>query len=579
MDHQGNGQHEIRLKGAPISQGIAIGKPIFLSPEAEEIPNFPITMGEVEGEIGRYRQALVSSREDLKRLHEDLTQAGSSEVAAIISTHIEMLGDPLMTTHMECKIQEMLKNTESVFHIVINDYERRLGRSKDIFFQQRLSDVKDLSRRVLRKLSDSHKVPFDQVPKDAIIFARELVPSDTASPQTSYVSAFVTQAGGGMSHAALIARAKGIPYVSNVAIDFIEKIKSDSVIVDGRTGDIILNPSQSTLEKYLALKKLLDKQYQQLENGIDLPSKTLDGEIIQLYANINHLGESKLASYHKVEGIGLFRSEYLFLQDNALLFDEERQYRIYEELLKESGSLSVTVRVMDLGGDKYMESTQEMKEQLMVESRGIQFLLKRKDIFKVQLRALLRAGYNYPYLRILFPFVTSIEELREGKRVVDEVREELLLQHIPFLKTTPIGCMLEVPSAVLICDALAEESDFLALGTNDLIQYTLGIDRTNFDITPFYHPTHPGILRMIHMVLTEGNKQAKPVTICGEMASNPRFTELLLGLGMRQFSCAPRFLPLIKKTLRGISLSQATGMAKHILSLKTSQEISAFLER
>ncbi|MGR3973323.1 MAG: phosphoenolpyruvate--protein phosphotransferase [Candidatus Rhabdochlamydia sp.] len=578
MDQPENEKREIRLKGAPISQGIAIGKPVFFSIESEDIPNFPITLGEVEGEIGRYRQAIVSSKEDLKRLHEDLTEAGSSEIASIISTHIEMLDDPLMTTHIELKIEEMLKNTESVFHRVINDYEKRFGKSKDIFFQQRLSDVKDLSRRVLRKLSNSHKVTFDHVPEDAVIFAKELIPSDTASVQNSEISAFVTQSGGGMSHAALIARAKGIPYVSNVSIDVIEKIKSEAVIVDGRTGDIILNPSYETLEHYTQLKKLLDKQYQQLKDDIDLPSQTLDGHLIELYANINHLEEAKYASYHQVEGIGLFRSEYLFLQDDSLFFDEQRQCHIYQQLLEEAKGATVTVRVMDLGGDKSTEMTQEVKELMTLEPRGIRFLLKRRDIFKVQLKALLRAGYNRSNLRILLPFVTEIEELREGKRVIEEVKQELCFERIPFLETFSLGCMLEVPSAVLICDALAEESDFLSLGTNDLIQYTLGIDRTHFDITPFYHPTHPGVLRMIHLVLTEGIKQNKPVTICGEMASNPLFTELLLGLGMRKFSCAPRFLPLIKKTLREITLSRAIERARHILSLKTSYEIAQFLK-
>ncbi|MGH7889647.1 MAG: phosphoenolpyruvate-utilizing N-terminal domain-containing protein, partial [Thermodesulfobacteriota bacterium] len=299
--------NEIYLKGAPVSEGIAIGIPIFLSySDEDEVPDFPISTGEVESEIARYRQALSSSREDLKKLQADLADEGSKEVASIIGTHIEMLDDPLMTTHMEGKIREMLKNTESVFHAVINDYEKRFNETSDSFFKERFSDFKDLSQRVLRNLCDSERISLEKLPPNSIIFAKELIPSDTASLQATRVSAFVTQSGGGTSHAALIARAKGIPYVASIDMEILQNAKGKCVIVDGLTGDIIVNPSSDTLERYERLKSRLTKQYLQLEKDKLLPAETLDGYPVNLYANVNTINDIDLVHHHGAQGIALF---------------------------------------------------------------------------------------------------------------------------------------------------------------------------------------------------------------------------------------------------------------------------------
>ncbi len=580
MTHEDETKLEIYIKGAPVSDGIAIGIPVFLDSEGEHVPDFPISMGEVENEIARYRQALSSSRIDLKKLQDDLTHEGSSEIASIIGTHIEMLDDPLMTTHMETKIREMLKNTEAVFHTVIHDYEVRFNETPDGFFKQRLSDVRDLSQRVLRNLCDSNKVSFDEIPQDAIVFAKELIPSDTASIQASRISAFVTQSGGGTSHAALIARAKGIPYVSSVNMDVLEKAQGKCVIVDGLTGDIILNPSSDTIQKYEQLKKRLMKQYRQLEKDKDLTSETLDGYRVDLFANANNLGDLELARHHRTNGIGLFRSEYLFLKDSSLFFDEKKQIEHYKKIFTAAQGLMVTFRVMDLGGDKYSDVFPEMSKEPnpVLGCRGIRFLLRRPDVFKIQLRAVLQAGVGHA-IRLLLPLVTDIHELREVKRIVQELKNELREQGLPFLENIPLGCMLEVPSAVLVCDVLAQESDFLALGTNDLIQYTLGIDRSNLGMSDFYYPAHPSVIRMIRMTLLETKRHLKPITVCGEMASNPLFTALLLGLGVRKISCAPRLIPMIKRTIRRLSLLDAVDVAEHVLTLRTPADISSYLKK
>lgn len=571
-------QEEIHLKGAPVSEGIAIGVPVFLSYDEEStVPEFPITSGEVEGEIARYRRALSSSREDLKKLQANLLREGSIEIVSIIDTHIQMLEDPMMTTHMEKKIREMLQNTESVFQTVVTDYQQRFSKTPDAFFQQRLADVKDLSQRVLRNLSPSSQKGVEEIPLDSIIFAKELVPSDTASIQASRVSAFVTQTGGGTSHAALIARAKGIPYVASVDLDVLQRARGKCVIVDGLTGDIIVNPSLDTLERYQELKQRLTQQYQQLEKDRHLPSETLDGFSVRILANINSFNDVDFVHHHSAAGIGLFRSEYLFLQSKTLYQEEDNQTDYYRQLLEKANGLSTVIRVFDIGGDKYPDLLGELKEpNPVLGCRGIRFLLKNKPIFKMQLRAILRASL-FGDVRILIPLISDINELRETKALIEEVKGELKAENIPFKEVIPLGCMIEVPSAVLICDILAQESDFLAIGTNDLVQYTLGIDRTNPSMSDFYHPTHPSVLRMIKMCVVEAKRYGKPLTICGEIASNPLFIPLLIGLGVEKFSCAPRFIPIIKRTIRLYTLLQACRIAEHALTLKTSAEITAFL--
>jgi phosphotransferase system enzyme I (PtsI) len=448
---------EIHLKGAPVSEGIAIGVPVFLSCDEEtSVPEFPITTGEVEGEIARYRRALSSSREDLKKLQANLVQEGSIEIVSIIDTHIQMLEDPMMTTHMEKKIREMLQNTESVFQAVVTDYQQRFSKTPDAFFQQRLADVKDLSQRVLRNLSSNSQKNLEEIPADSIIFAKELVPSDTASIQATRVSAFVTQTGGGTSHAALIARAKGIPYVASVDLDILQNARGKCVIVDGLTGDIIVNPSSDTLERYQELKQRLTKQYQQLEKDRHLPSETFDGFPVRILANINSFNDVDFVHHHSAAGIGLFRSEYLFLQSKTLYQEEDNQTEYYRQLLEKANGLPTVIRVFDIGGDKYPDLLGELKEpNPVLGCRGVRFLLKNKHIFKTQLRAIFRASLLGD-VRILIPLISDINELRETKALIEEVKIELKAEGIPFKETIPLGCMVEVPSAVLICDILAQ---------------------------------------------------------------------------------------------------------------------------
>lgn len=569
---------EVLIKGFPVSEGIAIGIPFFLQPVKEEIPEFSITLKEVEGEIARYRNALYSSRQDLAELRSYLAEEASEDAVTIIDTHIQMLEDPLITVHMEEKIRQTLQNPEFVFHSVITDFEKRFSQKTEPFFQERLIDVMDLAKRVLGHLRPYKGPSLEHVPFNSIIFAKELIPSHTASAKTARVSAFVTQLGGGNSHAALIARSKGIPYVACVDIDMLQNMVSKCVIVDGQTGDVIFNPTPLTIEKYKQRKTCMKATFQLLQKELQYEAETIDGCSIQIFANIGNVEDLENIHQLGVEGVGLFRTEYLFFQHRHLISSEEEQYRAYVELVHTVGKAPIVIRVFDVGGDKNPElfTEGEREPNPVLGCRGIRFLLRHQEIFKIQLRAILRAAVHGD-MRILLPLISDINELELSKVLVREVEQSLRAEGIVFKENIPLGCMIEVPSAVLICDALAKKSDFLSIGTNDLVQYTLGIDRSNPIMNDFCYPAHPSVLRMIKMVNTEAKRHGKTVSICGEIASNPLFVPLLLGLGIDQLSCSPRYIPVVKRAIRQTSLLSAYELAQRVLYLDSAAEVSKVL--
>lgn len=570
-------REEVLIRGFPVSEGIAIGVPFFLQPAEKEIPEFPITLKEVDDEIARYRNALFSSREDLTQLRNDLAM-DASDAATILDSHISMLDDPLMTVHMEEKIRQMLRKPESVFHSVITDYEKRFSQTTNAFFQERLVDVMDLAKRVLGHLCPSKGNSLSKVPFNSIVFAKELIPSYTASAEQCRISAFVTQHGGGNSHAALIARAKGIPYVACIDVASIKDINSRSVIVDGQTGDVIFNPTPATMEKYKQRKTCLKTSQQLLHKELQYDAETIDGCAIQVYANIGNISDLDGIQQLGAEGVGLFRTEYLFFQNRHLIASEEDQFQAYLKLVLSIGPMPIVIRVFDVGGDKNPElfMDKEQEPNPVLGCRGIRFLLRHIEIFKIQLRAILRAAAHGD-VRILLPLISDVHELEMSRSLIDEAARELSAEGTPHRPDIPLGCMIEVPSAVLICDALAKRSDFLSIGTNDLVQYTLGIDRSNPAMSDFCYPAHPSVLRMIKMVITEAKRYEKSVTICGEIASNPLFVPLLLGLGVDQLSCSPRYIPIVKRAIRQTSLIGAYELSGKILRLDSTKEVSRVL--
>lgn len=563
---------ELRLQGAPVSEGIAMGEVYFLPDVPEEaIPDFFIAKDRLEEEVLRYQKALDLSREDLLFLKFSLQKEGSQEAFDIIESHMQMLEDPLLTTQVEEDIRRLQKNAEFVFVQMIRDYERKFSRIKDPFFQQRIIDVLDLSKRILGHLFEKHKVNLSDIPLSSIVFVKELIPSYTAAIQASRVGAFVTQQGGGSSHAALIARARGIPYISN--IDLTEKTLGSFAIVDGRSGEIIFNPEPATLEKYKEMRTRLKTTYKLLQQDLHPITETIDGYPVHIYANVGSLADLEEMHMYKAEGIGLLRSEYLFLEKNTVFLSEEEQVQAYSEVIDKAGGLSLVMRVFDIGGDKNpdMFLEQEREANPVLGCRGIRFLLRHPTIFRTQLRSIMRASIGRD-VKLLLPLVSDVQEIWRAKKIIQEVQEELGIT-----QRFALGCMIEVPSAALLCDAIAREVDFLSIGTNDLIQYTLGMDRSSSANCDFFYPAHPSVVRMIKMVMVEAKKQNKPVTVCGEIASNPVFIPLLLGLGVNELSCSPRYIPLVKRAVRRSALLETFKLTQRILQMSSSVEIAQAL--
>ncbi len=570
---------EFRLQGLAISEGVAIGNLFFLPTQPEEtIPEFFLEESAIEKEIIRYRRAIEGSREDLLFLKFSLEKEGSLEASDIIEAHIQMLEDPLLKEEVEEVIKSSRKNAESVFSRTVRDYEAKFAKIKDPYFQQRITDVLDLAKRILGHLLEKGKVAPVDIPQSSVIFTKELIPSHTAAIQASRVGAFVTQNGGGSSHAALIARAKGIPYVCNIDLAALEKFREQDVIVDGESGEVIINPSLATLEKYKEIRTRLKTTYKLLQQDIHPVTETVDGYAVHVYANVGSLLDLEEITACRSEGIGLFRSEYLFLEKNIVFLSEEEQMAMYSEVIKKTGSHFIVMRVFDIGGDKnpdvFLEGIRESNPVLGC--RGIRFLLKHPTVFRVQLRAIMRS-FQGKDLRLLLPLISDIQEIRISKKIIKEVHDELVAQGVIKPRSFLVGCMIEIPSAVLLADVIAKEVDFLSIGTNDLAQYTLGVDRGNPSMSDFFYPAHPSLIRMVKMVVVEAKRQNKPVTICGEMASNPLFIPLLLGLGVSEFSCSPRYIPLVKKAVRRCSLLDTFKLAQKVLQMSSSAEVSALL--
>lgn len=564
---------EIHLKGAPISRGIAIGKPFFFTLIEDEIAEFTIARADIKDEISRYNTAVERSKEDIRRLQKKLKKEKIHEGVAILDTHLQMMQDPLMTTNIEEEIRHTRKNAEFVFQSFIKQYQKKFQSLADPYFRERFKDIQDIYRRILGYLRESVRVSLADLPPSSIVFSQDLTASDTAEANVSRVSAFVTETGGGTSHAAIVAKAKGIPFVSQVEFDQVGTFTEiDNVIVDGRTGDVIINPSQEILEKYIFLQKDLEEHLKKLSEGKDLAPETYDGYRVKLSANIDMVDELDVFHKHGGHGVGLFRSEYIFVSNDAFPSEDE-QFAIYKRIVKKMKGLPIVIRTFDFGGDKMILNQQmPFKGNPFLGCRAIRYLLKERDIFKAQLCAILRAS-AFGKVNIMFPMISALSELLEAKSILEEAKETLKNRGEEISKKINVGCMIEVPSAAVIADLLAKECDFLSIGTNDLVQYSLAVDRGNHSYNGLYSATDPSVIRMIKLVVSEANLQGIPVTLCGEVASDPRFTPLLLGLGVHELSVSSRFIPVIKNAIRNISIVTASQIAEKALSLTNAEEI------
>jgi len=564
------------FRGVPASPGIAIGRAFLYSDDDLTVPEYPIHLHQISPEMDRYRAAVNRAVVELERIK--VRSGPSGDPDGFLDTHLLMLQDPEIEAKIDLKIGKVLKNVEWVLQEVVDELVLKLATVQDAYLKERTLDIRDVSRRVLSHLlQGGGRTTLADLKEEVIVVTSSLMPSDAVSMNKRFVLGLAMDQGGKTTHTAILARSFEIPAVLGAVRLAREVRPGDWLVVDGSEGLVILNPEPAVLEAYRAKQRKYREDEIKLKSLNNLPGQTLDGRKIGLNANIEIPGEVDSVLAHGAEGIGLYRSEFLFIE-HGVGVSEDIQYEAYRRVLEGMGGRSVTIRTLDLGGDKLVPDLFPVREaNPLLGWRAIRFCLATPAIFHTQLRALLRASVH-GRLKIMFPMISGVTELEEALECLKAARAELEAQGVPVAEHIPVGTMIEVPAAALISDLLAPLVDFFSIGTNDLTQYTLAVDRGNQRISDLYDPFHPGVLRLIRMVIDNAHAAGIPVAMCGEMASDPRAAVVLLGLGLDEFSMNAAGLPKVKQVIRSLSYEKAQTIAASVLTLKRSREIETALE-
>lgn len=562
------------LRGTVASKGIAFGHAYKLS-----IPDLSFeqrTITRVEEEMNRLQQAVRKAREEIKLIRQQVAKKQGEEHASIFDSHLLMLDDPYYMGTIEEIVAKERVNVESALVKVTELLISTFKQLNNLYIRERISDIQDVVDRILAHLLGKSLPNISLIQQETIIVAPDLKPSETVQIDKDYVQGFVTENGGKTSHAAIIARSMEISAIVG-AKGATEKIKhGDYLIIDGINGIIIVNPCAKTIETYKKRKKLLHASSKQLTSFKNIMTKTVDHRMVDLHANINHINDVERALENGSDGIGLFRSEYLFMESSRFPTEEE-QFTVYTNVLQQMYDKPVVIRTLDIGGDKQLPYYSLPKEtNPFLGMRSIRFTLKEKALFLTQLRALLRAS-PYGDLKIMFPMIATLDELREAKTLLEQVKTDLKKEKIPFNDNIEIGIMIETPAAAFASDIFADEVDFFSIGTNDLIQYTFAIDRMNENVSHLYDPLHPAILRLMKHVLMTAERYGKWVKVCGEMASDERAIPILIGLGLTSFSMDPSAILSVRRLVNTLSQEKMKAIAKEALKRKTSKEVEQLL--
>jgi phosphotransferase system enzyme I (PtsI) len=558
------------LFGIPASPGIAIGRVYLIDRRKVKTPKQHILPEDIDREIARFERAIAESHEQLDRIKQKLKEREGEEHFQIIEAHQLILHDEHLVEPTKRIIREERVNAEWALRKAVEAIKGLFDTVDDQYFRERRSDVDFVGDRIIRNLLGEEHAVF-QPPPDAVVVAHDLSPADTAQLHRHAVAAFLTDAGGKTSHTAILARAFELPAI--VGLDDITQrvANGDLVIVDGIRGEVILDPPADVVTFYRARARRYAAFEAELMLNRDLPAETKDGTRLHLHANVELSDEIEPALKHGAEGIGLYRTEFLYMNRSDLPSEEEH-YEHSRQILARMGGRLVTFRTFDLGGDKVgavAGAHGEVNPALGL--RSIRLCLKERPLFKTQLRGLLRAAAEGP-MRIMFPMVSGIDELKEARAVLEEARSELELEGVRHAYP-PVGVMIEMPSAALTADLLAQACDFFSIGTNDLIQYSLAIDRGNEHVSYLYRPLHPAILRLIKMVVDAGKRARIPVAMCGEMAGEPLLALVLLGFGLDELSMNPTAIPIVKSVLRSSTVEESKKIADDVLAKATVGEI------
>jgi phosphotransferase system enzyme I (PtsI) len=564
-------------KGIGVSPGIAIGKAVIIEKRVASVYRVPIRDEEVDGEVTRFLEALETTRDELLELKQKVSRSMGDEYASIFDAHAMIVSDASFADKVVQKIEEEQVNAEWALSEVEEELQARFASFDDEYLRERVADVKDVSQRVLVNLQGIAHHDVSEITHDVVILADDLTPSDTIHFNRRPIVGFATEAGGRTSHTSIIAKSLFMPAV--IGVPRLTKIvdNDELVIVDGYEGTVVVNPTTAMVSEYRGRVTRHEEQEKKLLSNRNVAAVTKDNIQISLQANIELIEELEDAVKYGAEGIGLYRSEFLYISKSPLLPTEEEHFNIYRRLAESVAPNWCVIRTFDLGGKKVAATITGKKEDNPVLGlRALRLCMRHRDMFKTQLRALLRAS-AFGKIKIMFPLVSGVQELRQVKTLVREMMGDLDAEKIAYNKDLKIGIMIEVPSAAVIADLLATEADFFAIGTNDLIQYSLAIDRANENVSYLYEPLHPALLRLIKGVIDAGKRAGIPVSMCGEMASDPIYAVILLGLGLEIFSMNPSNVPVVKDVIRNVRYRDCRRIAEIALQKKTAQEIEEFV--
>ena len=564
----------MRIQGISGSRGVAVGNVYRYIQEEIVIPDYTVADDKVEEEIGKFAAAMAATLKQLDTIRQKALDEMGPEEAAIFEAHMQIAQDPSLSDGIKSLVESSHTNVVAATAQTIETFANIFLGMEDAYMRERGADIKDIGDRLMRNLLGMNPRGLSHISGEVILVAQDLAPSDTASLDKNVVKGIVTAAGGPTSHAAIMARTLEIPAVMGVG-DIESFVDGDKAVVLGTDGIVEMNPSDADWDEYTNQAAAFQEELKRLRESANLEATTTDGHHVELFGNIGKAKDAKNALTMGAQGIGLYRTEFLYMENDELPA-EDVQFEEYKKVAQDMKGKPVIIRTMDIGGDKELKCLDLPSEMNpFLGYRAIRISLNRPDIFKVQLRALLRAS-AFGDIHIMYPMIASVEEVKQANAMLDECKEELIADGKEFNKDIKVGIMIEVPAAAVISPILAKYVDFFSIGTNDLCQYTLAVDRMNEAIGSLYQPLHPGVIRLIKHVIDASHEQGKFTGMCGELASDPVATMILLGLGLDEFSMTASSIPLIKNILRSVSKAECEEVANKALTMDTAEEITAY---